>query len=168
MNDIKLGDGSSPAQIFRGSTEVLQVYKGSTLIWEKATATGGDVFRTRFSSSGPSFLNTGTWDHEWATTYNMTGVQGLQNFGVALNFSTTGERDTFFAAIPTAGIRFVVDNAAEYGGPDSGVTCTKANITTSGNSLLVDSATGDNLIDLMANVYGMTNGDNSDTKMEFA
>jgi hypothetical protein len=164
MADIKLADGSSPAQIFKGSTEVLKVYKGSTLVWEKTT--NSDVFRTRYSSN--SFLNSGTFTHDWSSTYGMTGVQGIFNAGVLLNFSTTAERDTFLASVPTAGIRFVVDEAGEYGGPDAGVICSKANLTTSGTSVVTDSLTGNNMIDLMVNVFGMTNGDTSDTKMEFA
>ena len=169
MADIRLADGTSPDAIKFGSTNIVKVYKGTDLIWEPPVGPTNDTFNTRFSSSlGSNFLSTANMsDHDWATTYNMDGLQCVNNLGVAMFFAGSSDATAFMSAVPTAGIEMRVDQDSDYGGPGALRACLKADLNQSGNQITTSSAFGNLLLQDMINL-GMVNGNLSETFLDFA
>jgi len=169
MADIRLADGTSPDAIKFGSTNIVKVYKGTDLIWEPPVGPTNDTFNTRFSSSlEGSFLSTANMsDHDWGTTYNMDGLQCVNNFGVAMFFDTSSDAAAFMSTVPTAGIKLRVDQDSDYGGPGALRACLKADLTQFGNQITTSSAFGNLLIQDMIDL-GMVDTNLSETFLDFA
>ncbi len=166
MSGFKLG-GVTPDNVKMGSDQVDKIYMGSTVVWE---ALSPDLtFNTLFSSAlGSNFLSTANMsDHNWGTTYNMDGLQCVNNLGVAMFFDSSADATTFMNDVPPAGIAMRVDQNDVYGGPGPLRSCLKADLTQTGNQITTSSAFGNLLLQDMINL-GMISGDISETFLDFA
>ncbi len=165
MSGFKLG-GVTPDNVKMGSDQVDKIYMGSTVVWE---ALSPDLtFNTLFSSTlGSNFLSTANMsDHNWGTTYNMDGLQCVNNLGVAMFFDSSADATTFMDDVPPAGIAMRVDQNDVYGGPGPLRVCPKSALSKSGSVVSTTASFANTVIQDMSDL--MSNGNISETFLDFA